>query len=182
MKEPGHPDNPLDSTLVNKLQKGDTSALAQLYQRYFDRLYSFVFHQVGRNREVTEDIVQEVFLKSITSAKRFKGHSSFYTWLCAIAHHKIADFYRTKNRYLGIEGTGVEPSLTELHDPREHSTSSVEADVEHLENHHLIEQVLMRLPWQYREVLVLKYVEELSVFEISQIMGRSPKSIEGLLA
>jgi len=83
-----------EAELVARLRQGDRDALEQLYLRYFDRLYSLVFHQVGRNKSAAEDIVQEVFLAAFKSAAKFRGHSTFYTWLCSIAYHKITDFYR----------------------------------------------------------------------------------------
>ena len=53
--------------------------------------------------------------------------------------------------------------------------------IESAETRQVVNEALAKLPWDYRQVLILKYVEELSVQEISQIMDRSPKSIEGLL-
>jgi RNA polymerase sigma-70 factor (ECF subfamily) len=53
--------------------------------------------------------------------------------------------------------------------------------IESAETRQVVNEALSRLPWDYRQVLILKYVEEMSVQEISQVMGRSPKSIEGLL-
>jgi RNA polymerase sigma-70 factor (ECF subfamily) len=53
--------------------------------------------------------------------------------------------------------------------------------IESAETRQVVNEALAKLPWDYRQVLILKYVEEMSVLEISQIMDRSPKSIEGLL-
>ena len=53
--------------------------------------------------------------------------------------------------------------------------------IESAETRQVVNEALAKLPWDYRQVLILKYVEEMSVQEIGQIMDRSPKSIEGLL-
>ena len=84
--------------MLKRLHYSDRAALAELYDRYFDRVCSLVFNQVAGNREVAEDIVQDTFLAALKSAKGFKGRSSAYTWLCSIAYHKVADHYRRQSR------------------------------------------------------------------------------------
>ncbi len=170
-----------EGELVARLRQGDTAALEQLYQRYFDRLYSLVFHQVDRNQDIAEDIVQETFLAVLNSVGKFRGQSKLYTWLCSIAYHKIADFYRRQEREAR---QGKQPASTgaiELEQIRDSELIAPDM-IESEETHHMVEQALLSLPFDYRQVLILKYVEEMSVLEISQIMRRSPKSVEGLLS
>ncbi len=167
--------------LVRRLHRNDPSAIEELYTTYFDRLYSLVYNQVDRDRSTTEDIVQDTFLAAVKSSKRFRGQSSTYTWLCSIAYHKVADFYRRKAREgkhrdlsFNIEASesGEQPrKIPQPSDP----TSSIDTGI-------VVQQAIASLPQDHRQVLILKYVEEMSVSEISQMMGRSPKSIEGLLA
>jgi RNA polymerase sigma-70 factor (ECF subfamily) len=166
-----------DSKLVEKLKSGDSEAVVELYTTYADRIYSLVFNQVDRNRDAAQDIVQETFLAASKSASKFHGRSKVYTWLYSIAHRKVADFYRRKKREARYQtessdghidpGSGGEPLVTEI----------MEAE----EKNRFIQGTLSSLPLHYKEVLILKYVEEMPVAEISQVMGRSPKSVEGLL-
>jgi RNA polymerase sigma-70 factor (ECF subfamily) len=166
-----------DSKLVEKLKSGDSEAVVELYTTYADRIYSLVFNQVDRNRDAAQDIVQETFLAASKSARKFNGRSKVYTWLYSIAHRKVADFYRRKKREARYQtessdghidpGSGGEPLVTEI----------MEAE----EKNRFIQGTLSSLPLHYKEVLILKYVEEMPVAEISQVMGRSPKSVEGLL-
>lgn len=169
-----------DAELIDRLRRGDPAAMEYLYDTYFDRIYSLVFNQVGRDRAAAEDVVQETFLAAVRSQKRFRGDSSLYTWLCSIAYHKVADFHRrafqdhTRQQHsLDIDGS----------DPRglDRIKSSTADIAESVENREFIEKAMSRLPGDYRRVLMLKYVEEMSVCEISRIMRRSPKSVEGLL-
>ena len=170
-----------EAELVSRLRQGDGDALQQLYLLYVDRLYSFVFHQVGRNKAVAEDIVQETFIAALNSAGKFRGRSQFYTWLCSIAYHKITDFYRQQNR----QNKHVEP-------PPEIAAADIEqiaereptilSKIESQEAKQTLEQALSRLPLNYRQVLIFKYVEQMPVSDISLVMRRSPKSVEGLLA
>jgi RNA polymerase sigma-70 factor (ECF subfamily) len=166
-----------DNKLIEKLKSGDPTAVVELYTAYADRIYSLVFNQVDGDRDAAQDIVQETFLAASKAARKFHGRSKVYTWLYSIAHNKIADFYRRKKReakYQTISSDnqldlspGSEPLVTEITESEEQSQA--------------IQEILSSLPLHYKQVLMLKYAEEMPVAEISQVMGRSPKSIEGLL-
>lgn len=164
-----------EAQLVKDLRRRDPMAVAELYNTYADRIYSLVFNQVGRNREVAQDIVQETFVAALKSAAKFRGHSKIYTWLCSIANKKVSDFYRRQKRQAKYQTT----KALEL-DQLEGEALAADS-AESGERQEVTRQVLLSLPLHYRQVLILKYVEEMPVLEISQIMGRSPKSIEGLL-
>jgi len=180
MADPEAPPLEQDAEMLKRLHDGDRTAMAALYDRYFDRVYSLVFNQVDRNRDVAEDIVQETFLAALKSAKSFKGRSSAYTWLCSIAYHKVADHYRRQSRERKRMVSGVDVDTVDVSDNpgRQPQPDSL---IESAETRQVVNEALAKLPWDYRQVLILKYVDELSVQEISQIMDRSPKSIEGLL-
>ncbi len=173
---------PSDSNadLQKRLHDGDRTVVGELYEIYFDRLYSLVFNQVDRNRDIAEDIVQETFLAALKSAKGFRGQSSIYTWLCSIAYHKIADHYRRQSRERKHMVSGIDVDMIDVAD-NPSNKSHPESSIESAEMRQVVNQALAKLPFDYRQVLILKYVEEMSVLEISQIMERSPKAIEGLL-
>ena len=173
---------PSDSNadLQKRLHDGDRTVVGELYEIYFDRLYSLVFNQVDRNRDIAEDIVQETFLAALKSAKGFRGQSSIYTWLCSIAYHKIADHYRRQSRERKHMVSGIDVDMMDVAD-NPSNKSHPESSIESAEMRQVVNQALGKLPFDYRQVLILKYVEEMSVLEISQIMKRSPKAIEGLL-
>ena len=176
-KKPG---NTREVDLVERLHRNDLSAIEELYKTYFDRLYSLVFNQVDRDQSATEDIVQETFLAALKSSKRFRGQSSIYTWLCSIAYHKVADFYRRKAREGKYRNNTFNIDTAESSEQLGKNPSSSNP-TESIETSIIVQQAMTSLSWDYRQVLILKYVEEMSVLEISQIMGRSPKSVEGLL-
>lgn len=176
-KKPG---NTQEVDLVERLHRNDLSAIEELYTTYFDRLYSLVFNQVDRDQNATEDIVQETFLAALKSSRRFRGQSSIYTWLCSIAYHKVADFYRRKAREGKYRNNTFNIDTAESSEQLGKNPSS-SSPTESIETSIIVQQAMTSLSWDYRQVLILKYVEEMSVLEISQIMGRSPKSVEGLL-
>jgi len=167
--------------LVEKLQSGDSAAMAEFYKLYRNRLYSLILDQVDRDDAIAEDLVQEVFLAALSSLSKFRGDSQLYTWLRSIALHKINDLYRhqarqPKSREPFPDYEGLELEQTRANEP---ATHTVMEDEEVRESVH---QALADLPHDYQEVLVLKYLRDMPVLAISQIMGRSPKSVEGLLS
>ena len=169
-----------DAELVRRLRRGESAAVVELYNAYFDRIYSLVFNQVARDEDATQDIVQETFLAALKSAGKFRGQSKVYTWLYSIASKKVADFYRHRKREAKRQ---TEPLSKYTANPGQISgTESPVLDmVESEETRRAVQETLSRLPLHYKQVLLLKYVEEMPVLEISQVMRRSPKSIEGLL-
>lgn len=173
--------SPRQAELVQRLRRGDPAAMEELYHLYRDRLLSLILEQVGRDHNVAEDLLQEIFLAALSSIGKFRGDSQFYTWLCSIAFHKITDFYRVQARELKPEKSSSSNQAKDIQDAEDKqptTTSLMESE----ETRQLVQRALVDLPPAYREVLLLKYVEDRPVTEISQLMGRSPKSVEGLLS
>jgi RNA polymerase sigma-70 factor (ECF subfamily) len=162
---------PQEDELASRLKRGEPAAVVLLYETYFDRIYTSVFHQVAEDHNAAQDIVQETFLAALKSVGKFRGESRPYTWLYSIAHKKVIDFYRRRSRDIKRE-TKLSENLAAGHDgdPTDDGPSE------------LVQQTLNCLPLHYRQVLMLKYAEEMPVTEIGRIMGRSPKSVEGLLS
>lgn len=170
-----------ETKLVEKLRSGDSAAMEEFYNIYRHRLYSLVLEQVGRDEALAEDLVHEVFLAALGSLDKFRGDSQLYTWLRSIAFHKINDFYRRQAREPKAEKSSPDFDFIRLEQARddEPATSTV---MESEEIRQSVHQALADLPQDYQEVLVLKYLKDMPVLAISEIMGRSPKSVEGLLS
>lgn len=170
-----------ETRLVQRLRSGDSTAVEEFYGIYSKRLYYLVLEQVGRDRVVAEDLVQEVFLAALGSLDKFRGESQLYTWLRSIASHKLNDFYRRQARQPRAERSDSDTDALRLERATDNE-QPVQSVMEHEETREEIQQALVDLPQDYRRVLILKYLEEMPVLEISQVMGRSPKSVEGLLS
>ena len=170
-----------ETELVEHIRSGDSTAMEEFYNIYKDRLYSLVLQHVGRDQDVAEELVQETFLAALGSLDKFRGDSQLYTWLCSIAYHKISDFYRRQAREAKLEKLPFGVETTDLGQGKD--TEPIAPSImEFEETRHAIQQALANLPRDYRRVLILKYIEEMPVLEISRVMGRSPKSLEGLLS
>jgi|GEM_PF-1737647 len=156
-------------------------SLEHLYADYRERLLRFVLSRVGDDRHTAEDIVQEAFAAALISLAGFRSRSTHYTWLCSIAQHKIADYYRRKPSATVRETTFTDTGLS-ADSGQDERHSPVEQWFERQETRVLVQHALQQLPDTYEEVLRLKYFDGLAVIEIGNRIGRSPKAVEGLLA
>ena len=86
-----------DEVLVSLAQSGDTLAFDQLVVRYSPRLYGMIYHMTS-NKEDANDLTQDVFAKAYRSLNRFRGRSSFYTWIYAIGTNMTLNFLKKRNR------------------------------------------------------------------------------------
>jgi RNA polymerase sigma-70 factor (ECF subfamily) len=170
-----------ETELVEKLRSGDSAAMEEFYNIYRTRLYSLVLEQVGRDEAVAEDLVQEVFLAALGSLDKFRGDSQLYTWLRSIALHKINDFYRRQAREPKPRKSSPDFNAIQLEQLWDDEPATF-TKIEYEEIRQSVHQALVGLPQDYQEVLVLKYLKDMPVLAISQVMGRSPKSVEGLLS
>jgi RNA polymerase sigma-70 factor (ECF subfamily) len=171
-----------EAKLVEKLRSGDSAAMEEFYNIYRSRLYTLVLDQVDRDQAVAEDLVQETFLAALDSLDKFRGDSQLYTWLRSIAFHKINDFYRRQVRQPKPKEPSPDFDAMKQLEQTGDDKPAVFTVMESEEIRQSVHQALEDLPQDYQKVLVLKYLEEMPVLEISQVMGRSPKSVEGLLS
>jgi RNA polymerase sigma-70 factor (ECF subfamily) len=170
-----------ETKLVEKLRSGDNAAMEEFYNIYRSRLHTLILEQVDRDEAVAEDLVQEVFLAALGSLDKFRGDSQLYTWLRSIALHKINDFYRHQAREPRPKNSSPDFDVLKLEQIGDNEPAT-HTEMESEEIRQSVHQALVGLPQDYQEVLVLKYLKDMPVLAISQIMGRSPKSVEGLLA
>ena len=164
----------IEHQLVSRLIQGDPAAVAEFIEQYTDKVYRFVYHQVGGLAQDAEDIVQETFVAALKAIHRFRGDSKLRTWLFSIAAHKTADLQRRAGRRPETVPQDMASSV-QAEDPYP------EQAMEHLEARQRVRQALTEIPPHYRTALVLKYVEDMPVREIGQVMQRSEKSVESIL-
>jgi len=86
-----------DRELVRLAQEGNTQAFDQLVIKFSPRLYGMVYHMTS-NKEDTHDLLQDIFAKAYRSLKRFRGKSSFYTWIYSIATNMTLNFLKKRKR------------------------------------------------------------------------------------
>ncbi len=160
--------------LAEAIARGDVDAFGAFYERYVDRLYRLIYYQMNAHQADAEDVLQETMLAAVKSIGRFRGSSRLFTWLCSIAYHKITDQRR--------RGIAAGRGDTLLNESQMRGLNGQNGLVAKTETRLAVRQALASMPVQYRQVLVLKYVEGFSVEDIAVIMGRSFKGVESLLS
>ena len=157
------------------LKRREVGLLDELIVRYQHRLLRYLVYLTG-NRELAEDLFQEVWMRVLLRGDQFNGKSRFDTWLFTIARNLVIDFRR--KRTLSsldelFEGSGDDdrPMSFELTDgqPTPFDRMATSEDRER------VSQALLQVDMLYREVLVLRFHEELSLQEIS-VITRAPLS------
>jgi len=163
-----------DGELVRRCQAGDTAAFNDLVTRYRGKAFSMAYGMV-QNEQDAWDLAQEGFLKAWRSIHRFKGESSFYTWLYRIMTNVTIDALRRK----GIRGeTEFDDQIAPASvDPGSRTTPSA-APLPHrkLEQNEIgqrIQEAIAKLTPEHRAVIVMKELEDLQYNEIAEILGCS---------
>ncbi|MBU3215932.1 RNA polymerase sigma factor [Clostridium estertheticum] len=159
--------------MIKNIFKMNKENFKEIYEKNFNYVYSFVFLRLAANKEATEDIVQEIFISAMKGLINYKATSSYKTWLCGIAKNKIMNYYRDNIRK---EGPNYAEELNYLVDNQD-----VEFMVINLETRKVILETLNKLKPIYKYVLILKYIDDYSVKDISKYLCKTPKSIDGIL-
>jgi RNA polymerase sigma-70 factor (ECF subfamily) len=161
-----------DRALVERCQRGDTSAFDDLYLRYYDRLVRYCFRRLGDTTEA-EDAAQEAFARAWKAMPGFEGERRFYPWLSVIASNLCVDMIR-HNARIAPAGEDLEKVLAPVE-------GGQEASLEQGDERALLEQALGRISPRHREVLQLREGYEWSYQRIAEHQGVQVSTIETLL-
>ncbi|WP_110112000.1 RNA polymerase sigma factor SigW [Bacillus sp. CGMCC 1.16541] len=159
----------LISRKIKKVKKGDQNAFAEVVEYYKDKVYQLCYRMLG-NREEAEDSAQETFIRAYVNIHSYDMNRKFSTWLYRIATNLCIDRIRKKkpDYYLDAEVPGTEG--LNMYSKIAADQALPEDELESLELQELIQSEILKLPEKYRTVIVLKYVDELSLKEISDIL------------
>jgi RNA polymerase sigma-70 factor (ECF subfamily) len=150
---------------IRAAQGGDRSAFARLVERYWDRLYRWLYH-LTRDRHAAEDLTQETFLRALAALKSFRPGSNFRAWVFRIGHNNFVNQKRAERR--------TKHQLPEDAAAPELSTAETSA-----ENHEALEVVMRAvadLPTDFRKALMLNTYEGLSFREVAKILGTTEET------
>jgi len=158
---------PSDEELIERFQYGDSYAFEQLVYRYKDRLMNFVYNFL-RNKVDSEDIVQETFLRLYKNKHSYKKIAKFSTWFYTIAANLAKTELRKRKRksLLSISNIGIKNKDYDIPD----LSSSPENKVESNLKEDLIRNKIEKLPLKFKEVVILRDIEQCSYEEISEIL------------
>jgi RNA polymerase sigma-70 factor (ECF subfamily) len=149
----------------------DEPAFRDWYERSLPQVYGYLFHRCGRNPELAEELTQQAFVEAVRSRAKFRGQADATTWVIGIARHKLVDHFRRverdsrrlaalSSREVGRDGlAGSAPSMPDD-----------------------IDDALALIPASQRAVLVLHYMDQLSVRDVARSIGKSEAATASLLA
>ena len=170
-----------DQLLVERTRAGDTRAFDSLVLKYTARLHAVVYNLTA-NREDTCDILQETFSRAYRSLPRFRGNSSFSTWVHAIAMNATLNFFRRNGRHRTMSLEEMSTSIEQDADYREIAATSDpvrEAGLNELQEQ--LNAALQQLPETQRAVVVMYDIQGLPHGEIARIMGISEGTVRSRL-
>ncbi len=163
-----------DQEVIERVKAGDTALYEIIMRRYNQRLYR-VTRAILRDDGETEDVIQDAYVRAYQHLDQFAGDALFSTWLTRIAVHEALRRLRFRNRSQQLEDTEhdeeglmsvVETSL----DPEQRASLA--------ELGHFLEEAVLDLPDQYRTVVMLRDIEELSTLETAAALDLTEQNVK----
>lgn len=157
-----------DEALVQQFKDGDKKAFDMLYHRHLPNVYKRVRYVVPESE--IEDVTQEIFIAMLKSLSSFRGDSQFRTWLRTLTNYKVAEFYRKRARK-------QEPLLAPLSEASGRTDGSTSKS---MEERIFIQHALQKLPKNYREIILLRFAEDMQFNEIAGLMNQNLEATKSL--
>lgn len=163
-----------EDRLIEELLSGSEEALRIFYREYGSKLRSYINLKIG-SHEDAEEVLQDALLSALDSLVLFSRRSSLLTWLYSITRHEIADYYRRRSIKTIV--------FSKIPVIERFISRSLEPDAKLMRSEYekKVKTALSKLLPHHKEVLELKYMDDLSVKEIAVKMGISFKACESLL-
>ncbi|MDO8557074.1 MAG: sigma-70 family RNA polymerase sigma factor [Candidatus Jorgensenbacteria bacterium] len=157
-----------EQSLITSAKNGNNEAFGELYDRYLPKIYRFVFLKVGRKQDA-EDLTHQVFMQAWEHIGNFEFQGfPFGSWLYRIASNAVIDYYRTFKRTFDIEAI---PKEVLAHDPELESSLDSAFSIE------LVRSAITKLDHDQQNVVIMRFVNDLSTKEIADILGKSEGAV-----
>ncbi len=157
-----------DNHLMMMVRNGDLDKLGVLFERYKSRLFRYFYLHTG-DQPVSEDLVQNVFIRILRFRERFEPMGEFRSWMFTIAYHAKVDHFRSNKYASRCDAMGENDLIT---------GETAEDEMIRRENVSRLEEALRRLRDDYREVLILSRYEGLKYGEIGEMIGCSQGAVK----
>jgi RNA polymerase sigma-70 factor (ECF subfamily) len=165
-------------TLSQGLIRRDPDLLDHLIELYQQRLYRYLLFLTG-NPALAEDLFQETWIRVLERGHQYNAKSKFESWLFAIARNLVIDASRRK-KMPSLEDLGNQESNQPYDPPDDHAASALQLLVTR-ENEQAIQISLLKIAPYYREVLVLRFHEDLNLEEIAQVLSTPVSTVKSRL-
>ena len=161
-----------DTDLVEMAKVGDNDAFGELYERYLDKIYSYIYYRTGNHHDA-EDLTARVFFRAMAHIESYTERGvPFQAWLYRIAHNLVANWHRDRGRRKVIPLDEFIAASLKSDAPDQQAEDQEERDA--------LRAAMRRLPEERQQLLLLKFVDHLSNAEIGVIMDRTEGAIKSL--
>jgi len=170
-----------DEQLVERAQAGDRGALGELLERYERRTYNLAFRLMGNHADAC-DAAQEALVRVCIRLHNFRGDSAFSTWLYRVVTNTCLDELRRRGRgrHASLDdGLQMEEGTV----PRQ-AADEAQGPVEYAERHEVqaaVQRAIARLPYEYRVVVILRDIQDLSYQEIATVLDTTLGTVKSRL-
>lgn len=152
--------------------QGDRDAFGQLYEHYVERIFNYVYYRTGNSHDA-EDLTARVFQRAMNHIVNYTDRGvPFSAWLYRIAHNLVANWHRDRSRKQEIPLDDLPILPTKGDHPERNLVRSQEEEA--------LLRMIRKLPPERQNLLILKFVENMSNAEIGRIMGRSEGAVKSL--
>ena len=161
-----------EEDVLARASQGDKDAFGALYERYAERIFNYVYYRTG-NQHDAEDLTARVFQRAMNHIRNYTDRGvPFSAWLYRIAHNLVANWHRDRSRKqeIPIDDLPILPNKGDH--PEKNLVRSQEQDA--------LLRMIRKLPPERQNLLILKFVENMSNAEIGKIMGRSEGAVKSL--
>ncbi|MBK7884630.1 MAG: sigma-70 family RNA polymerase sigma factor [Chitinophagaceae bacterium] len=152
--------NYTDELLVELITDGKTFAFDELYKRYGQKLFSYFFRMLWKNKELAEDCTQELFFKLIKNMEKFDKQKNFSTWMYSIANNMCKNEYRKEETRLKYQNMKPQAGI-------DHNKENV--DMGNFKK--AVSGCINELNEDKKSLFILRFNEQLSVPDISKILN-----------
>ena len=158
-----------DLKIIESCLLGNTQVFSRLINNYKNMVYNLAY-RMSNNPHEAEDISQEAFMRAYQSLAHFNSSCKFSTWLYQITLNIIRDRFKKRElNYVSLDAP-IETEDSEFYHQPVDSTNNPEQIIAQKENLRAIQQAILSLPLKYREVIVLRHLQDLSYIEIANIL------------
>lgn len=149
----------------------------EYYHQYKDKIFSYFYYNLDKNTQVAEDLTSDAFLKAFEKFETYDSSYQFSTWMFTIARNTLYDYYR-KNKVEIELSEETEVSHSEFLKYEENFDAQIDTQI-HMQQ---VYEALEHIPKAQKDIVVMKYLQEFTTKEISDLTGKSEANIRKILS
>lgn len=172
-----------DKKLAKRILDGDQKSFDAFFAGYYPRLYRFALARLDNDRSLADDTAQVVLCQALSKLDTYRGEAPLFSWLCTFCRYELSKQRSARQRAQGDQplvedDPAVRAALDSL---LGESANDPDVALYRSELGRLVKVALDSVPSLYADVLEAKYIQDRSVNEISELLGKSPKATESIL-